>query len=108
MSTLAEKHCIPCSGAVPPLTAAEIEVLRPQIASAWSVQDGHRLEREWSFDDFKAPLAFVNRVGAVAEEEGHHPDLFLAWGKVKITIFTHAIDGLSEADFILAAKIDQL
>lgn len=108
MSTLAQKHCIPCSGEVPPLGVEEIDALRPQLAEAWTVVDGHHLRRAYGFPDFAKALALVNRVGALAEEEGHHPDLFLAWGKVEITIFTHAIDGLSEADFILAAKIDRL
>lgn len=108
MSELAKKHCIPCSGGVPPLSPAQIEELKPQLAADWSVVEGHHLERSWAFDDFEQALAFTNKVGELAEEEGHHPDIFLAWGKVKLTIFTHKIDGLSEADFILAAKVDQL
>ena len=108
MTTLADKHCIPCEGGVPPLTAEQIEALRPQLEAAWRVVDGHHLEREFDYDDFAKALAFTNAVGELAEEEGHHPDIFLAWGKVKLTIFTHKIDGLSEADFILAAKVDRL
>ncbi|MBW2731143.1 MAG: 4a-hydroxytetrahydrobiopterin dehydratase [Deltaproteobacteria bacterium] len=108
MNTLGEKHCIPCSGKTPRLASAQIEALRPQLHEAWRVMEDHHLTREYSMADFKSALAFVNDVGGLAEEEGHHPDLFFAWGKVKITLFTHAIDGLSEADFILAAKIDGL
>lgn len=70
--------------------------------------DGHHIERTWKFPDFRQALAFVNRIGALAEEQGHHPDIFLTWGEVRVKIFTHKIDGLSESDFILAAKIDRL
>ncbi|PID39278.1 MAG: 4a-hydroxytetrahydrobiopterin dehydratase [Proteobacteria bacterium] len=108
MSELAKKHCIPCSGGVPPLTGAQIAELKPQLSEDWSVVEGHHLERSWVFDDFEQALAFTNKVGELAEEEGHHPDIFLAWGKVQLTVFTHKIDGLSEADFILAAKVDEL
>jgi 4a-hydroxytetrahydrobiopterin dehydratase len=108
MSELAKKHCIPCSGGVPPLTSDQIAELSPQLVAEWSVVDGHHLERVWALDDFEQALALTNKIGELAEEEGHHPDIFLAWGKVKLTIFTHSIDGLSEADFILAAKVDQL
>jgi len=75
---------------------------------AWTVVDGHHIERTWKFPDFRQALAFVNRIGALAEEQGHHPDIFLTWGEVRVKIFTHKIDGLSESDFILAAKIDRL
>lgn len=107
-SQLSDKSCVPCSGGVPPLTPEQQRELLPQLADAWRVVDGHHLERELAFPDFKQALAYTNRVGELAEAEGHHPDIFLAYGKVKLTIFTHAIDGLSESDFILAAKIDTL
>lgn len=105
--SLAEKHCVPCRGGVPPLQGEALEVLKAQ-APLWRVVDGHHLVRSFQFPDFKTALDFVNRVGAVAEEEGHHPDLLLAWGKVDIKTWTHKIDGLTESDFILAAKIDRL
>ncbi|HZI99834.1 MAG TPA: 4a-hydroxytetrahydrobiopterin dehydratase [Gemmatimonadaceae bacterium] len=107
MSGLAEKTCILCRGGVTPLTAAEIRPLAGQVRE-WKVVDNHHLERQLAFPDFKAALKFVNKVGELAENQGHHPDIYLAWGKVEIKIWTHKIDGLTESDFILAAKIDQL
>ena len=107
MSGLAEKSCIPCRGGVPPLTAAEIWPLEAQVRD-WKVVENHHLERHFTFPDFKTALRFVNQVGELAENQGHHPDISLAWGKVGISIWTHKIDGLTESDFILAAKIDRL
>jgi 4a-hydroxytetrahydrobiopterin dehydratase len=104
---LADKHCIPCRGGVPPLQGEELERLKAQ-APGWEVVASHHLARKFAFPDFRTALDFVNRVGAVAEEEGHHPDLCLSWGKVDIQTWTHKIDGLTESDFILAAKIDRL
>ena len=104
---LAQKSCVPCKGGVPPLGQDAIQVLHGQLASGWVVVDQHHLEREFSFDDFRSALAFTVRVGEIAENEGHHPDIYLAWGKVRVTIWTHKIDGLTESDFILAAKIDR-
>jgi 4a-hydroxytetrahydrobiopterin dehydratase len=107
MSELAEKSCIPCRGGIPPLTAEEIRPLEAQVRE-WTVVNRHHLERKFTFSDFKTALDFVNKVGALAENQGHHPDILLAWGKVGITIWTHKIDGLTESDFILAAKIDRI
>lgn len=104
---LAAKSCVPCRGGIPPLTEAEIKRLLGQL-SDWTVEQGHHLTKSYAFDDFATALSFVNRVGEVAEQEGHHPDVMLAWGKVRIDLFTHKIDGLSESDFILAAKCDQV
>jgi len=104
---LADKHCIPCRGGVPALKGKELETLQKSIP-LWSVMDEHHLHREFRFPDFKQALEFVNRIGAIAEEEGHHPDIALAWGKVGVTTWTHKIDGLTESDFILAAKIDRV
>ena len=104
---LAEKRCIPCRGGVPPLNHAEIDKLLPQVPG-WEVANQHHLMRTYKFPDFVSALAFVNRVGEVAEEEGHHPDLYLSWGRVEVRIWTHKIDGLTESDFILAAKIDKV
>ncbi len=103
---LSEKTCVPCRGGVPPLTAAEIQPLASQV-DHWNVVDNHHVEKEFKFPDFKAALDFVNRVGTIAEEQGHHPDVYLAWGKAGIKIWTHKINGLTESDFILAAKIDK-
>ena len=108
MAALAEKECVPCKGGVPPLRGAELDRLRHELNPAWQVIQEHRLEREFKFQDFREALAFTNKVGALAEAQGHHPDIHLAWGKVKITIWTHKINGLTESDFVLAAKIDRL
>jgi len=107
MSDLAQLTCVPCRGGVPPLTPEQILPLEKQVPQ-WDVVNNHHLERQFSFPDFKAALDFVVRVGNLAEEQGHHPDITLAWGKVGITIWTHKIDGLTESDFILAAKVDRL
>ncbi len=110
MASLADKTCVPCRGGVPSLKAKELKKIHQQLADppAWKIVDEHHLVRVFKFPDFKSALAFVNKVGAVAEEQGHHPDILLGWGKVEITTWTHAVDGLTESDFVLAAKIDQL
>ena len=108
MSTeLTQKKCVPCKGDVPALKG---DALKPYIAQVplWSVVAEHHLERTIKFPDFVTALAYVNRIGALAEAEGHHPDLGLAWGRVDVKIFTHKVDGLTLSDFILAAKIDAL
>ena len=107
MAGLSEKTCVPCRGGVPPLTAGEIRPLAAQVEN-WNVVNDHHVEREFKFPDFKTALAFVDKVGAIAEEQGHHPDIYLAWGKAQIKIWTHKINGLTESDFILAAKIDKI
>ena len=107
MSSLASKTCVPCRGGVPPLKGNELEALHKQVAQ-WKVVNEHHITHAFAFPDFKQALEFVNRVGAVAEAQGHHPDILLAWGKAEITLWTHKIDGLTEGDFIMAAKIDQL
>jgi 4a-hydroxytetrahydrobiopterin dehydratase len=108
MSQLADKQCIPCKGGTPPLGGAEIASLRKQLGEGWEVKQEHRLEKEYRFKDFREALAFTNRVGELAEEQAHHPDIYLAWGKVRVTIWTHKIDGLTESDFVFAAKADRL
>jgi 4a-hydroxytetrahydrobiopterin dehydratase len=109
MSELAAKQCVPCRGGVPPLAGAELEALLARLGpNGWQVISGHHLEKSYTFPDFSAALGFVNRVGSVAEEQGHHPDIYLGWGKVRITVWTHKIEGLTESDFILAAKADQV
>jgi len=107
MTDLASKTCVPCRGGVPPLKGAEIEPLRREVPG-WEVVSEHHIHKVFKFPDFRQALDFVNRVGEVAEEQGHHPDIVLAWGKVEVTLWTHKIDGLTESDFIMAAKIDQL
>lgn len=107
MNDLASRQCVPCRGGVPPMKADEIEKLLKELDS-WEAIDGHHLRRVYSFKNFRDSLAFVNGVGNVAEEQGHHPDICFGWGKAEVTIWTHKIDGLTESDFVLAAKIDRL
>jgi 4a-hydroxytetrahydrobiopterin dehydratase len=107
-NSLADKTCIPCKGGVPPVRGEALKDLQRQLGGEWNVVKEHHLEKEFKFPDFKEALAFTNRVGAVAEEQGHHPDIYLGWGKVRITIWTHKIDGLTESDFVLAAKIERV
>lgn len=104
---LAQKSCVPCRGGVPPLDGDEIAKLKPHLHSDWKVVEDHHLERRFEFPDFVAALEFTNRLGAIAEQEGHHPDILLGWGKAVVTIWTHKIDGLTESDFVLAAKADE-
>lgn len=104
---LADKKCVPCRGDVPPLKGEELRKLHRAIPE-WEVASEHHLRREFRFPDFKQALEFVNRAGAIAEEQGHHPDILLAWGKVEVTLWTHKVGGLTESDFIVAAKIDRL
>jgi 4a-hydroxytetrahydrobiopterin dehydratase len=104
---LAKKKCIPCAGNVQPLQGKELQGLARQLNNAWKITNDQKLEKEYAFPDFRHALSFTNSIGEIAEHEGHHPDIYLAWGKVKVTIWTHKINGLSESDFILAAKCDE-
>ena len=106
MSELAEKECVPCKGGVPPLKQRELTELLDKLGGSWRVVDEHHLEKEYRFKDFRTALAFINRIGELAETQGHHPDIYISWGKVKLAIWTHKIDGLTESDFIFAAKAD--
>ena len=105
---LASEECIPCKGGVPPLKGEELAAVAGELGPSWRLVDEHHLEKEFRFPDFAQALSFTNAVGAIAEREGHHPDIHLAWGKVRIEIWTHKIDGLTRSDFILAAKIDRI
>jgi 4a-hydroxytetrahydrobiopterin dehydratase len=104
---LADQECVPCRGGVPPLSEDEYAPLLAQL-EGWEVRDGLRLWKSFKFRDFAEALDFVNRVGRVAEEQGHHPDLHLYWGRVDVELTTHKIKGLSSADFVMAAKIDRV
>lgn len=104
---LASKTCVPCKGDIPPIKGADLERMMKAVPQ-WKVVNEHHLVRTFTFPDFRQALAFVNRVGEVAEQQGHHPDILLTWGKAEITLWTHKIGGLSESDFIIAAKIDRL
>ena len=107
-SILAKKDCIPCKGGVPPLKGAELEGLVQQLGHGWEVVKEHHVEKTFTFPDFQTALDFTNKVGAIAEQEGHHPDIHLAWGKVRVVIWTHKINGLTESDFVLAAKVEKI
>ena len=107
MSVLAQKTCIPCKGGVPPLKGEDLDALQEKLGNDWQINNEHHLEKEYIFADFRQALDFTVKVGEVAENQGHHPDIYLAWGKVKLTIWTHKIDGLTESDFVFAAKADQ-
>jgi len=107
MSDLANRQCVPCRGGVPPMKGAELEGYASQL-DGWEVVEEHHLKKVYKSGNFRETLDFVTRVGELAEEQGHHPDICFGWGKAEITIWTHKIDGLTESDFVLAAKIDQL
>jgi 4a-hydroxytetrahydrobiopterin dehydratase len=105
---LTKMKCIPCEGGAPPLTQDQIDDLKQNIGSDWKIADSLKLKKEFFFDDFKHTMKFVNRVADLAEKEGHHPVLHVYYARVEIELWTHAIDGLSENDFIMAAKIDKV
>jgi 4a-hydroxytetrahydrobiopterin dehydratase len=107
MSELAKKNCVPCKGGVPPLKGKELARLAKALGKAWRVVNKHHLEREYKFENFRKALDFTNKVGELAEQQNHHPDIYLAWGKVKLTLWTHKIDGLTESDFVFAAKVNK-
>lgn len=110
MSDLANKTCVPCRGGVPPLKGKDLTNLHQQLPhnQYWKVVGEHHLTRTYTFPNFREALDFVNKVGELAEQQGHHPDILLAWGKAEVTLWTHKIDGLTESDFIMAAKIENL
>ena len=105
MTELANRNCVPCRGDTPPLKGEELDGLRRQVPD-WEVVEEHHLRRAFKFKNFREALGFVNRVGELAEEQGHHPDISFGWGYTEVTVFTHKIDGLTESDFVFAAKVD--
>ena len=108
MSDFASKACVPCRSGAHPLEGRQLLELRGELEDGWEVVDGHHLDKTYRFDDFRDALYFTHEVGELAEEQGHHPDIELSWGRVKLSVWTHKIDGLTESDFIWAAKADQL
>jgi 4a-hydroxytetrahydrobiopterin dehydratase len=106
-SELAARKCVPCKGDTPPLKGGPLDALSEQLGGDWNVVDEHHLEKLYRFENFRDALDFTNRVGEIAEEQFHHPDIQLAWGRVRIVIWTHKIDGLTESDFVFAAKADR-
>lgn len=104
---LAEKECVPCKGGVPPLDRAKQKELLGELHPDWSIEQEYHLTRNFKFKNFAEALDFVNKVGAIAERQNHHPDIYLAWGKVTVEVWTHKIKGLTESDFIFAAKVDE-
>jgi 4a-hydroxytetrahydrobiopterin dehydratase len=107
-SELAKKQCVPCKGGILPFKGQELNSILEQLSGNWKVIDEHHIEKEFKFKNFREALDFTNRVGELAETQGHHPDIYLAWGRVKTMVWTHKIDGLTESDFIFAAKVDDL
>jgi len=107
-SELAARKCVPCKGDTPPLKGGQLDALAEQLGGDWRAVDEHHLEKLYRFENFREALAFANRVGEIAEEQFHHPDIHLAWGRVRLEIWTHKIDGLTESDFVFAAKADRL
>ncbi len=106
--SLAQKKCVACEGGTAPLSRVEAEVLLKQV-QGWTLSgEGTAISKTFTFRNFKDSLAYAGKIGAIAEEEGHHPDLHVSWGKLVVELSTHAIGGLSENDFIMAAKVDQL
>ncbi len=108
MNELAAKECVPCKGGTPPLKGQDLTNLQGKLGNDWKVMNEHHLEKEFKFENFRQALDFTNKVGELAESQNHHPDIFLTWGKVRINLWTHKIDGLSESDFVMAAKIQEL
>ena len=104
---LADKQCVPCRGGVPPLAESRVRELLEELGDDWQLDSSGHLSREFRFENFVNALAFANRVGVIAEQEAHHPDLHIAWGKCRVEIWTHKIDGLTESDFYLAAKVSR-
>jgi len=107
MKKLATKECVPCEKGAPALKGQELRKLLDQLGNGWRAVQEHHLEKEYTFKDFKEALEFTNQIGEIAEARNHHPDIYLAWGKVRVTIWTHKIDGLTESDLVLAAKIEE-
>jgi 4a-hydroxytetrahydrobiopterin dehydratase len=108
MTELTQKKCVPCEGNMPNLSQEQIAILSKELGPSWSIINEHHLEKEYTFKDFKMALEFTNKLGHLAEDEGHHPDIHLGWGRVRVVLWTHNTGGLTENDFILASKCDKI
>ncbi len=108
MAGLSAKTCVPCRGGVPPLAGEALRDLLAELDHGWNLIDEHRLEKEYRFPNFRDAFEFVKRVAEMCEEQGHHGDILLAWGKVRLMVWTHKIGGLTESDFVWAAKAEEL
>ncbi|MGL4997906.1 MAG: 4a-hydroxytetrahydrobiopterin dehydratase [Cetobacterium sp.] len=108
ISLLSDKHCIPCQGGIPPLGQEEINKLLDQLKNGWEINKSGHLYKRFEFNDFMGGMEFANKIALIAEQEAHHPDLTVSWGRCAIEIWTHKINGLNESDFILAAKIETI
>ena len=108
MSELSQMACVPCRGGVPPLQGAELTAIATRLGGQWQVVDQHHLEKEFRFTNFRQAMDFAVQIGELAESVNHHPDLHVSWGRVRLVVWTHKIGGLSETDFIFAAKVDTL
>jgi 4a-hydroxytetrahydrobiopterin dehydratase len=107
MPEVADEQCVPCKGGIPPVKGIELDRMM-KLVPEWKAVNEHHIVRTFTFPDFRQALEFVNRVGEIAEEQGHHPDILLTWGKAEITLWTHKINGLTQSDLIMAAKIDRM
>jgi 4a-hydroxytetrahydrobiopterin dehydratase len=107
MTPLAERECAPCKGGMSSLKGTELQKLARELGNGWRVVEEHHLEKEYKFNNFREALNFTNQIGELAETQGHHPDIYLAWGKVRLTLWTHKVDGLTESDFVFAAKAER-
>ena len=105
-NALAQRECVPCKGGIPPLQGADLDALRAKLDGGWQVVESRRLVKEFEFKGYKGAVDFTNRVAQIAEEQDHHPDILLSWGRVTVTLWTHKVGGLTENDFILAAKAE--
>lgn len=105
--SLADQKCVPCRGGVPPMDETRAKELLPELDEGWRLNAEGHLEREYRLRNFSEAMSLANKVADIAEQEGHHPDLYIAWGKCKVEIWTHKIKGLTESDFYFAAKADR-
>jgi 4a-hydroxytetrahydrobiopterin dehydratase len=105
---LAARRCVPCQGGVAPLRGAALQAFAEQLGRDWLVIEEHHIEKTYRFKNFREALVFTNAAGEIAEAQGHHPEIVLNWGRVTVRVWTHKINGLTESDFVLAAKIEQM